>query len=72
MGYPGCQTVDNETLKLKSTMRLENWFIKELTTFIKLQNEEIIPVYGSVIWQWFNEESLQNSIILNILLSKIK
>lgn len=50
MSYLGCQTIDNEMLKLKSTMRLENGFIKELTTCIKLYNEEKISVYGSVIW----------------------
>lgn len=40
MSYLGYQTIDNEMLKLKSTMRLENGFIKELTTCIKLYNEE--------------------------------
>lgn len=39
MCYLGCQTIDNETLKLRGTIRLENGFIKELTTFIKWQNE---------------------------------
>lgn len=59
MSYLVCQTMDNAMLKLKSTMRLENWFIKELTTFIKLHNEKI-SVYGSVIWQWRNPTKLNN------------
>lgn len=73
MGYPRYQIIDNETPKLKSTMRLENWFvIKCLWLSSNYEMRKKIPVDGLVIWQWFNEESLQNSVIFNILLSKIK